>query len=225
MIPLPDSRGKSLLSFHESHVRFRPVDNAAKIHSALRCHVCGFRSGFAVPACVCQRAWLSARAARAGAQRRHGRATPHGAARRPHRRLDPVAPCRARCLHRACRRGDPRLSRGAWIVVFAWDEPAACRLAGADYDLGGRLGAGSRRAAAGQRPPGLRVWLGARHRLGGLHRRHFAVRAGGERVRTRRDRRSAGRAARRGGFCRHPGAGTGAPSPGRSPCARRRAVF
>ena len=83
--------------------------------------------------------------------RRHGRAIAHGAARRPHRRLDPGAPRRARRLHRACRRGDVGLSRGARILDFAWDEPAACRVAGADYHLGRRIGARSlllRRRAA-----------------------------------------------------------------------------
>ena len=95
-----------------------------------------------------------------------------------------------------------------WILDFAWDEPAACRVAGADYHLGGRIGARICFSAAEQRPPGLRVWMGARHRLGRLHRRHFAVRAGGERIWPRPDRLATGFATRRGGFCRDPGPGT-----------------
>ena len=47
------------------------------------------------------------------------------------------------------------LSRGTWTLDFARDEPASCRVAGADYHLGGRIGARIGLSAAKQRPPGL----------------------------------------------------------------------
>ena len=195
-----------------SHARFPLVDPADKIPLAVCRHVCGLRSRFPfLPAFVSARgvppeqlglllsAGTAVRLLTAPLAGHLGDCAPR-------------APPRARRLHRACRRGDVELSRGAGLVEFARGEPAACRGASTDYRLSGRIGTRSCFSTAEQRSPRLRVWLGAWLRLSGLHRRHVAGRTSGERLRPRPHRLPAGRAARRGRFGRAPRAGTDSPA-------------
>ena len=74
--------------------------------------------------------------------------------------------------------------------------------------VGGCAGVGRRFTAERERSKTFRIWLGARDRVGCVHRWHLAIRPSGERSRAAGDYLATGHAARYGGSVRHSRAGT-----------------
>jgi hypothetical protein len=181
-------------------------ERGAPFHRFVRAHVRGVRGLIAIHAGVLRGARAYTRTDRASVRNRHDSSVDLRTVLRTACRPHTGAPGRPRRVHGFCRDRCSWALAGGWLLDAVDDQCPSRGCARADYDARRCSRTGRRRA--GRWNDDIRVRLGTRNRLGGLHRRHAGQWASGERVGTAIDCYVACGAALRRGLCRNAGART-----------------